>query len=587
MLFGFGKRRDNGDIPFSSSSLSQRNQDDNSQHPSEGGHTPPLSPRGPPPTHPMYTNSPMNSPYRQQVLTAASIAAAAAATDNLAIPDIHIFNPVAAAAPAAGGEEETKGQEDEDRINTGPSAESYGSYGTAEDSPWEEQEEQQQQQPYATHGEEEEEPYCQEDPEPLKPVMSYESADFSPASLESLEGGYNEEGGGATTTAYYYEDHRDSSPPVDNYDAQQQYQQTAPPPASSSIDAARANNSRLTPYSTPRTRTPTSSLSTTGGRMSRFRTPNTSLRIRLLGRHEDDAMITPTTASPKSTTYEEIFTPQFKEIHSKTVKRRQNRQQNMQDLERRLASIFSGLANNVMDRERDQAAFLKDHVCKPMEAASERLAWEKDYRTSPYYNNNNKNSAATAGSSDGMNPRHWMTLTTRLSRLDTDMTHHVHVDCPALMRDHLEAPHSVLSQELLPAYETELRQGDASEKAALRAFEGVAATARRRYHEERASRAAAFSVIQLQLAKEAKLESDPARIEEAIGKVRALRAQLEQERVERKMRDESLKTKIEEETMSMKRALLESSGGDELWAGEQQQEIMSAADSVRRTIAYH
>ena len=284
-----------------------------------------------------------------------------------------------------------------------------------------------------------------------------------------------------------------------------------------------------------------------------------------------------TGSTAKSPLHEAIFTPQFKQIHNKTIRRRQDMQHHKQDLERRLAKVTADLANNTMDREQYMAHFLRDHICRPMEQVSERIGMERDYRTSPQY----------AGT------RHWMQFATRLSRLDRVMTLHDHVEVQTQMRDHLEAPTNELLQEIIPAYSLETAKSSKREAAVVRQFDSVAATAQRRYHEERASRYASFDVLKQRLLAVVKRESDPARIEEAITKVKALRAKLEQERVERRMRDEHTKTLIEQDERSMKRAALEATGGDDLMmntlpaitagAGE----YASSSRSVRRTIAYH
>ena len=112
--------------------------------------------------------------------------------------------------------------------------------------------------------------------------------------------------------------------------------------------------------------------------------------------------------NPKSPK-EEIFTPQFKELHDKTIRRRQNLQQNKMELERRLALITAKLANLTMDRDAHNCGFLRDQICTPMSKAAERIALEQEYGSSPY----------------DVGKKHWLSLTSKLSQLETDVARQV------------------------------------------------------------------------------------------------------------------------------------------------------------------
>jgi hypothetical protein len=233
----------------------------------------------------------------------------------------------------------------------------------------------------------------------------------------------------------------------------------------------------------------------------------------------------------KSPTREELFTPHFRELHDKNILRRQNMQQSKHDLERRIAAITSQLANMTMSRDAYNCTFLKDRVCTPMEQAGERISMEKDCASSPHH----------------VGSKHWMSLTARLSHLEADMSHQTHVQAPQLIRQQLDQSYNTLTQQVSPAVNADQTKSEKREGSMLRQFEDIAGTARRRHHEERASRHGSFAMVKHRLLAEAQVESDPHRIEEAIVKVRALRAKLDQERVTQRMRDEHLRAAIEEE----------------------------------------
>ena len=612
-FFGFGSRRDDSDIPLSSSSHhedEQRPRDlQNADEP------PPPSPHAPPPTHPSFSPTPaLTSPGSNSNSSLRGVAKIDASTMP-SIPNIHIFNPghqqqeeqsadgnnneykhendsqeeldhvehanAAEDNSAYGTYPENEVDEETHHINNNPS---MNSYGTAEEEQSYYYSQQQQKQQEAGYYQQQGGGYYhdggyQTQQQPQDSAFAHRDATLDQATYS----GSHEDGleGYATATASQSMD--EEPRPVESYDEGHNYppyavesveydeydasavkvdrRETSPEPLmnhNNDDDRQRApdnstNSTSRGVRSTPSSYTPGSARKL----IERFRTPNRGdLAVSTVHVHSGK--------SPKSPLHEAIFTPKFKEIHDKTIRRRQDMQHHMQDLERRLAKLNADLTNNTMDREAHMCHFLRDHICHPMERASERIALEREYRTSPHF----------AGA------KHWMHLSTRMSRLDRVMTLYDHVEIQTAMRDKLDQPYNELGQEIAPAYSLETTKSEKREGAMLRQFDAVAATAQRRYHEERAARHGSFEVVKQQLLAVVKHESDPARIEEAISKVKALRAKLEQERVERRMRDEHTKTLIEQDETSMKRAVLEAMGGDEIISGD-------AATSVRRTIAYY
>jgi hypothetical protein len=527
----------------------------------------------------MYKPSPAlgsaNSPYRGNKISPVPHHE----TANLSIPNIHIFNPgesqdashqslentedanepqqsdhdtidknTAETSPDA--QVQTEKEEERDAVNLKPSIDSYDTAELHNEYSYEECDNTHTQQESGLQYDQYAPTYDDEELQDFATATASESMDYEdPRPVTS-----HDEGAYETHVDSYQDefspqasDHREASPPdmretIDgNWGARRM---AAVPPNVTTSDADPTTSSTVLPS------TPSSTiLPPTPVALSNFRTPRRDLAV------FDDGKETP--KSP----LEEIFTPEFKMMHKKNIRRRHEFQQNMQNLERRLASLNSNLANMTMEREAKQSVFLRDHVLEPMTEAVERISLERDYQTSPHQ----------------LGVRHWMALAARMSTIETEMAQHVHGTLPQLIQDKLDLPHDALIQEDAPAFHLETTKSEKREGSMLRQFEALAATTRRRYHEEHAARCGAFEVLRQQLLTVAKVQRDPARIEEAIVKVKALRAKLEQERAERRRRDEDLVQAVEHDRIWMNRSLLETTADD----------YDVPPSSVRRAIAYH
>lgn len=593
-LFGFGRKRDDDKIPLSSSHHEESSTGTQS--------APPIvtSPQGAPPTQVNFMPSPaLSSPDTSSKPNKHEIAAS-----NLSIPNIHVFNPADSQHQTVdhlGSAHEDqqyyeyhqqKGKVEGETVNLQPSVDAYDEaadtaeqnyvedhayyesyYGSTNDANYGEDQLQQHYQQETDIGDIQYDTNPSYDDENQEFATAYTSISGSMDTVEEPRlvpsnddeeefywetdmnqspypsSSYEEnEPTGAAPTAGMYEPEPLPEPVETPNQLQYQYQdrREASPPLRDTIDGI-WDEVRMEPMPQP-----TTPSQVRRSILSRLRTPS-NREMEEYERKEE---------SPK-TAEEEIFTPEFKEVHQKNVRRRMKFQQNMQDLERRLAKLTNKLANLIMDREAQECCFMRDNVCTPMQQAAERVALEKEYLTSPQHTGE----------------KHWMAFTTRLSRIETEMTKYVHGTLQDALQEKIGRLHDELIHEDVPQNHLDTYRSEKREESMLRQFEELAAISRRRYHEERAARCGAFEVVRQQLLTVAKLETDPARIEDAIAKVKALRAKLEQERAERRMRDENLLVAIEEDRINMNRALWEVTEGADASAPRD--------DSVRRAIEYH
>ena len=579
-FFGFGKQQtEDNEIPLSSPNHDNEQQSSVVLDAQSAPPAPVTSPIGPPPTKVNFMPSPaLSSPIRATPNIAADPAVA-----NIEIPNIHVQQYYE--QPGNGIDENDHQEElaeeyqendddNDDAVQSKPSIDSYGTAGEGSyveenggyyDQNYHQQQQQHQHQQengynnndyYYSYGTEDANNNIinndDDNNNHMEPQASYddELQEFTTVYTHASSGSM---GSGEEPQPVLSQEKEEAA--YQSYDSEEQYPQPPEPvetpyhdrpfhvsgtPTRETIDG---NWSTVQPM--PQTTTPSV---VRRNILQRLRTPE--------NRPEQNM----TEKSEPKTAGEAIFTPEFKQIHQKNVRRRLNAQRNRQELERRLAKITNKLVNLSMDREAQQSHFIRDHVCAPMQSAVERVALEKTYLSSPQHNGD----------------RHWMALTNRLSRLETEITQHIHTDMQDLMREKIDRLQDELVNEDIPQNHVDTYRSEKREGSLLHEFESHAGRCRRRYHEERAVRCGALDVVRQQLLTVAKLETDPARIEEATVKVKALRAKLEQERAERRMQDENLLRAIQEEEMNMKRALFQATEVD----------VMPSSDNVRRAIEY-
>jgi hypothetical protein len=235
-------------------------------------------------------------------------------------------------------------------------------------------------------------------------------------------------------------------------------------------------------------------------------------------------------------TEEKSIPAQLNNLQQQSIRKRHEFQNRIHDLDCKVALLTAKLADESMDLDLDLRHAMETGVYKPLEAAFERVSMER----------------FTGGSSATSLSQHWMTLERRLSALDSQMTHSVHVQLQDAKREHLTSLCEELVHDLIPDWKEESAAADKRETATARRWESQAGTMARRFEEERATRVAMLAVSDKKLH-----ELDPRRGEELLTKIAALRKQLAQERAARIASDERIRNYIVTRTEAMKQAILE------------------------------
>jgi hypothetical protein len=271
-------------------------------------------------------------------------------------------------------------------------------------------------------------------------------------------------------------------------------------------------------------------------------------------------MMTPSPTCLSNFTFlsDEISVPaELNRVQDKAVQRRRDFQTNIHDLQYRVAALTANVAEESMDRERSLEHVQDTCIDGPTEEMVERIALQQEaYQSQDFA----KGSDASNGSSNcTTNSRD---QERRLSVLDSQMTHSVHVQIQDDKREQLGTLSEVLEDEIAKDFKLEASKADKREGGLVRRFETLVGTMVRQYQEERATRIAVLQVAADNMRDEL-TGLDPSRADAAVVLLRDLRIQLEHVRAERQEQDERVLELIVQRTANMKRALLAASGGDD------------------------
>jgi RNAse (barnase) inhibitor barstar len=242
-------------------------------------------------------------------------------------------------------------------------------------------------------------------------------------------------------------------------------------------------------------------------------------------------------------------------VQDKAVQRRREFQKSIHDLQCRVGALAANVAEESMDRERSLEHVQDAHLDGPLEEMVERIALQQEAYQS-------QDLDTLKSSSNSSCTTNWRDLERRLCTLDSQMAHSVHVQFQDAKRKQLGSLSDVLENEITNDTKLEDSKADKREGGLVRRFESLVGTMVRRHQEEHATRIAALQVAADKLGGETLGSSlDPSRADAAVLILRELRVQLEQERAERHEQDERLVELIMHRMATMKRALLEASGG--------------------------
>jgi hypothetical protein len=277
---------------------------------------------------------------------------------------------------------------------------------------------------------------------------------------------------------------------------------------------------------------------------------------------EQGLMMTPSPTCFSNFTFlsDEVSVPaEFNRVQDKAVQRRREFQKNIHDLQYRVAALTANVAEESMDRERSLEHVQDTCIDGPTEEMVERIALQHEaYQSQDFakgFDDVNGSSNCTTNSRD---------LERRLSVLDSQMTHSVHVKIQDAKREQLGTLNEVLENEIAKDFKLEASKADKREGGLVRRFETLVGTMVRQYQEERSTRFAALQVTADNMRDELTDPFlDPSRADSAVVLLRDLRMQLGHVRAERQEQDERVLELIVQRTANMKRALLAASGGDD------------------------
>jgi RNAse (barnase) inhibitor barstar len=253
-----------------------------------------------------------------------------------------------------------------------------------------------------------------------------------------------------------------------------------------------------------------------------------------------------TTPPPKSPGF--VFLSEEKQVPEKlynlqeiSLRRKEEFQSNIHDLELRVAGLFARMAEESMDRQNALQDVLTNDLYQPLQAGIADLQLGTD------------NDCLSATSS-------WIRLEGRLSALDTKMTHSVHVKIKDEVGEKLEDLLAKLQYQIQPDVKLELYKMNKREGSLFHRFEELVGSMVRRLLEERISRQAAIARTSHQIATIEDLDQQKGEIIlEKIGKIRAL---LDEERAIRLAQDARIMQLIQQQEATMKEALMEVVGSD-------------------------
>jgi hypothetical protein len=277
---------------------------------------------------------------------------------------------------------------------------------------------------------------------------------------------------------------------------------------------------------------------------------------------QEGLMMTPSPTCFSNFTFlsDEISIPaEFNRVQDKAVQRRRDFQKNIHYLQYRVAALTANVAEESMDRERSLEHVQDTCIDGPKEEMVERIALQQEA-----YQSQDLTKGSDASNGDSTCTTNWRDLEKRLSVLDSQMTHSVHVKIQDAKREKLGTLSEVLENEITKDFKLEASKADKREGGLVRRFETLVGTMVRQYQEERATRIAALQVAADNMRDEL---TDPfldaSRADAAVVLLRDLRTQLEHVRAERQEQDERVMELIVQRTANMKRALLAASGGDD------------------------
>jgi hypothetical protein len=239
-------------------------------------------------------------------------------------------------------------------------------------------------------------------------------------------------------------------------------------------------------------------------------------------------------------------TDQLKRIQERSIQRRQEKLQQIHDLDLDLARVTATLAQATMQRQETNKNILSDSVYRPLEQMVERLSLERETSSTQY----------TASVARPQNQ--WMHLESKLSQIQSQMIHNLQVSTTDKQKSLFETIERDLSVCIVPLLEQQKEKKQS--RMVDSKIEQVAGMLKRQLLEEKAARKTAIDVSTETLKN--RQELDEKRGQEYLSQIQELRRTLTLERLERQRQDDLTQQQIHLAASLLQEALLGSVDDD-------------------------
>ncbi|KAL3931714.1 MAG: hypothetical protein SGBAC_011184 [Bacillariaceae sp.] len=225
---------------------------------------------------------------------------------------------------------------------------------------------------------------------------------------------------------------------------------------------------------------------------------------------------------------------ELKRLQETTRRRRRNLRNQHFHVELKIAKAASSFAEEKMDLGLAIQDTFERSCCKPLDEAMERIVMEKETVL-------DRRPAV-------------LSLEQRLSTIEQQTTHHVHVEMSDAKKHELDTFNRDLQQEVIPSMRIEKNMADKIEGGVVRRYEHHAGLASKRFHSECARRKADLELYSRKMNKA--LQTQEQHSENILDTIRLLRRELKMEREERKAADQKLMMDVQKTSVAMRRAFL-------------------------------
>jgi hypothetical protein len=240
------------------------------------------------------------------------------------------------------------------------------------------------------------------------------------------------------------------------------------------------------------------------------------------------------------------------DVSQETNRRRHDLYQNLHDLECRISKLTADLADESMNFDADVKELSSKSTDLYAQAAKSR-DWTSFLQ---------KDDDDAKALHDMNETKHWLMMEQRISSLDAQMTHAVHVKLADYKNKHFvqEIQHDILQKDLPALIEQDRQHQVQMEQYLLEQWESIVGTIARRYAEERATRIVALQTIQEQLSEAATRDHTSETVASLRQQMQSIQDQMEQASKQRYESDEQIRALLLHRTEFLQQAILETFG---------------------------